>query len=213
MTRHIDRIRLQNLGRLIAEEGSLSALARRAGVSVANLSHVRAGTPYPSGTPRRMGDRLAAKLERAMDKPPGWMNEPRPRDTAPLPPGSGCPVLSWVQAGSWTEMRELPADAARLHCPVPCGPNSFVLKVAGESMAPRFPHGDYIFVDPDRPAENGGFVVVRRPGGGDATFKQLLEEDGRRFLKAANPNWPEPIVEVEPGASVCGVVVFQGRPA
>ena len=212
MTRHIDRNRLENLGRLIAEAGSLSALARRAAVSPANLSHVRAGTLYASGTPRRMGDRLAAKLERAMGKPPGWMNDAHPRDVLPLTPGGGFPVISWVQAGTWTEARELPAGTARLHCPVPCGPDTFVLKVSGDSMAPRFPDGDYIFVDPDRPAETGGFVVVRRPEGGDATFKQLIEEDGRRFLKAANPDWPERIVEVAPGAAVCGVVFFQARP-
>ena len=213
MTGHIDRIRLENLGRLIAQAGSLSALARRAGVSLANLSHVRAGTPYPSGTPRRMGDRLAAKLERAMDKPPGWMNEPALLNALPLPAAGGFPVISWVQAGTWTEARDLPAGTARLHSPVPCGPDTFVLKVAGDSMAPRFPDGDYIFVDPDLPAESGGFVVVRLPEGGDATFKQLVEEDGRRFLKAANPDWPERIVEAEPGAAVCGVVFFQARPA
>ena len=211
MTRHIDRIRLQNLRRLIAEAGSLSALARRAGVSRAYLARVRAGTPYPSGNPRRMGDRVAAKLERAMDRPVGWMDGPPRRARTPLPPGEGFPVVSWVQAGNWTEAREFPADAARLHCPLPCGPDTFVLRVAGQSMAPRFPEGDYIFVDPDVPAENGRFVVVRRDDG--ATFKQLVEEDGRRFLRAANPDWPEPIVEVDAHASICGVVVFQGRPA
>ena len=212
MTRHIDRIRLENLGRLIAEAGSATALARRAGVSGANLSHVRAGTPYPSGTPRRMGDRLAAKLERAMGKPPGWMNEARSTNDAPLR-GGGHPLLSWVQAGGWTEAREPPAVAERLHCPLPCGPDTFVLQVAGESMAPRFPDGEFIFVDPDVPPESGSFVVVRRTNDGAATFKQLVVEDGRRYLKAANPNWPEPIVEAEPDAAVCGVVVFQGRPA
>lgn len=212
MTTYIDRIRLENLGRLIAEAGSATALARRAGVSGANLSHVRAGTPYPSGTPRRMGDRLAAKLERAMGKPPGWMNEPQSSNDGPLR-GDGHPLISWVQAGNWTEARELPAVAARLHCPLPCGPDTFVLQVAGESMAPRFPDGEFIFVDPDAPAGNGSFVVARRTKDGAATFKQLVVEDGRRYLKAANPNWPEPIVEAEPDAAVCGVVVFQGRPA
>ncbi|MCY3814366.1 MAG: LexA family transcriptional regulator [Gammaproteobacteria bacterium] len=213
MTRHIDRFRLKNLRRLIAEAGSASELARRANVSGSYLSHVLAGRPYPSGNPRRMGDRLAAKLERAMDKPPGWMNEEQPAELGPFPPGTGHPVLSWVQAGAWTEEREPPASAERLHCPLPCGPGTFVLQVAGESMAPRFPDGDYIFVDPDAPAGNGSFVVVRRPDDGAATFKQLVVEDGRRFLKAANPNWPDPIVEAEPDAAVCGVVVFQGRPA
>jgi len=211
MTRQIDRTRLQNLRRLIAEAGSLSALARRAGVSRAYLARVRAGTPYPSGNPRRMGDRVAAKLEQAMGRPVGWMDGPTRHTPAPLPPGEGFPVISWVQAGKWTEAREFPAGAERLHCPLPCGPDTFVLRVAGQSMAPRFPDGDYIFVDPDVPAANGRFVVVQRDDG--ATFKQLVEEDGRRYLKAANPDWPEPIVEVEPGAAVCGVVVFHGRPA
>ena len=88
-----------------------------------------------------------------------------------------------------------------------------MLKVAGESMAPRFLDGEYIFVDPDEPAGSGSFVVVRRANDGAATFKQLLVEDGRRYLKAANPDWPEPIVEAAADAAVCGVVVFQGRPA
>lgn len=212
MTEEIDRIRLKNLSRLIAEAGSATELARRAGVSGSNLSHVRARTPYASGSPRRMGDRLAAKLERAMGKPPGWMNEEPAYETGPFPPGTGRPILSWVRAGTWTEARELPASAERLHCPLPCGPGTFVLKVTGESMAPRFSDGDYIFVDPDVPAENGSYVVVRRPNDGAATFKQLIVEDGRRFLKAVNPNWPEPIVEAAPDAAVCGVVIFQGRP-
>ena len=212
MTRDIDRIRLKNLGRLVAEAGSLSELARRAGVSGSNLSHVRAGTPYATGTPRRMGDSLAAKLERAMGKPPGWMNEAQSDEVGPFPPGTGHPVLSWVQAGTWTEARELPASAERLHCPQPCGAGTFVLKVAGESMAPRFPDGEYIFVDPDLPAEHGSYVVVRRADDGAATFKQLVVERGRRFLKAANPLWSEPIVEAEADTAVCGVVFFQARP-
>ncbi len=213
MTEEIDRFRIANLRRLIAEAGSASELARRAGVSGPYLSHILAGRPYASGRPRRMGDRLASKLERALGKPPGWMNEPQPYATGPFPPGAGHPVISWVQAGTWTEERELPASAERLQCPLPCGPDTFVLRVAGESMAPRFPDGEYIFVDPDVPAENGSFVVVRRANDGAATFKQLVVEDGRRYLKAANPNWPEPIVEIEAGAAVCGVVVFRGHPA
>ena len=212
MPNPLDRVRLDNLRRLIAEAGSAAALARRAGVSGPYLSAVRAGTPYPSGRARRMGDRLAAKLERAMGRPLGWMDEPQGLGD-PLPAGGGFPVISAVQAGTWTEARELPSDAERLHCPLPCGPDTFVLRVSGASMAPRFPDGEYIFVDPDVAAANGSFVVVRRAPGGAATFKQLVEEDGRRYLRALNPDWPEPIVEAGADAAVCGVVVFQGRPA
>ena len=216
MTRDIDRIRLANLRWLITEAGSASELARRAGVSISYLSHIRAGRPYPSGNPRRMGDRLAAKLERAMGKPVAWMDRSHgpalPPDARPVGGEPGYPLISWVQAGGWTESPEPAPAEARLPCPVPCGPDTFVLRVSGESMAPRFEDGDFIFVDPEPPPAHGSYVVVRRGDGtGAATFKQLVEEDGRRYLKAVNPDWPEPIVEADAQAIISGTVVFKGR--
>lgn len=216
MPRDIDRIRLENLRRLTAEAGSASELARRADVSVSYLSHIRVGRPYPSGNPRRMGDRLAARLERAMGKPHAWMDRPHaPADASAeaRPAGTGFPLISWVQAGAWTAAPAHPSAEARLPCPVDCGPDTFVLRVSGESMAPRFEDGEFIFVDPDPPPEHGSYVVVRRgDGNGAATFKQLIEEDGRRYLKALNPDWPDRIVEADEHAVVCGTVVFKGCP-
>lgn len=222
MPRNLDRVRLANLRLLIAEAGSAEALARTTGTSGAYLSQIRSGTPYRSGRSRRMGDNLAAKLERATGKPLGWMDEPHPAGPAPddadgagaspaWSSGGGCPLISWVAAGDWTEAPELPEAEAHLNCPVRCGPDTFVLRVRGESMEPEFREGDLIFVDPSLEPRNGSYVVVRRgDGSGDATFKQLIEEDGRRYLKAANPNWPRPIVEADADATVCGVVVFRG---
>ena len=213
MTRQIDRNRLDNLARLIAEAGSAEALARRSGSSSPYLSQIRGGTPYPSGRRRRLGDQLAEKLERAMKKPEGWMDEAHDHDEAApgasWTAGGGCPLISWVQAGAWTGAPEFPDAEARLHCPARCGPETFVLRVRGESMAPRFDDGDLIYVDPGVEARSGSFVVVR-DGAGEATFKQLVEEDGRRYLRAANPDWPNPIVEARPDAALCGVVVFRG---
>ena len=214
MGRQIDRIRLDNLEHLIAEAGSADALAQCSGSSGPYLSQIRGGTPYPSGRRRRVGDVLATKLERAMDKPEGWMDEPHggvAADDAGWSAGGACPLISWVQAGAWTEAPEFAGAEALLHCPVRCGPDTFVLRVSGESMAPRFQDGELIFVDPERTPRSGSYVVVRRGDGtGAATFKQLVEEDGRRYLKAVNPDWPERIVEADPDAAVCGVVVFKG---
>ena len=211
MTRQIDRNRLVNLRRLIAEAGSAEALARRSGASSPYLSQIRSGTPYPSGARRRVGDHLAAKLERAMDKPEGWMDQDHDGGApgAPWTAGGGCPLISWVQAGAWTGAPEFPDAEARLHCPARCGPDTFVLRVRGESMAPRFDDGDLIYVDPGVEARSGAYVVMR-DGAGEATFKQLVEEDGRRYLRAANPDWPSRIVEARPDAALCGVVVFCG---
>ena len=222
MQRNLDRIRLANLRLLIGEAGSADALARTTGTSGAYLSQIRSGTPYKSGRSRRMGDNLAAKLERATGKPLGWMDEPHAAgpglgaadptgDLSPWSSGGLCPLISWVQAGAWTEAPAFPDAEARINCPVRCGPDTFALRVRGESMEPQFREGDLIFVDPAVPPGNRRYVVVRRgDGSGAATFKQLIEEDGRRYLKAANPHWPRPIVEADADAAVCGVVVFRG---
>ena len=63
--------------------------------------------------PRGVGDELAAKLEQAMGKPNGWMDEShqefmeeRARYNAEPGPElrSLHPLISWVQAGGWTEI-------------------------------------------------------------------------------------------------------------
>ena len=214
MTRQLDRIRRRNLQRLIAEAGSAEALARRAETSSAYVSQIRSGTEYAKGKVRRVGDRLAAKLEKAMDKPVGWMDAPPPpdphADIVPWHSGRDCPLISWAEAGAWRDAPGFTQPEARLHCPIHCGPNTFALRIPGQSMEPRFQIGDYIFVDPDAVECNGGFVVVRRPNAGVATFRQLIQEDDRRYLKALNPEWPGRIVQAEDDAAVCGVVVFQG---
>ncbi len=215
MKREIDRNRLENLRRLLAEAGSAHALGLRTGTSGAYLSQIRSGTPYASGQPRRMGNNLAAKIERALGKPPGWMDEPHPEhpagpDDAMHSPFTGCPLISWTEADAWTQASRFPDAEVRLHCPVPCAPGTFVLRVRGSSMEPRFQVGDLIFVDPCTSAHSGHYVVARAGAGAGVTFKQLVEEDGRRYLMAANPDWPQRIVELTSGAVVYGVVIFKG---
>ena len=215
MLREIDRIRLANLGRLIAEAGSAEALARRTGASGPYISQIRSGLPYKTGRRRRVGDRLAATLERGMDKPHGWMDTPAPAGEdagiAAWSTGSGCPVISWEQAGTWIDAPGFPLAEAHMPCPVRAGAGTFVVRVHGESMEPRFHQGDFVFVDPDRAPASGSFVVVRRPGTATATFKQFVEEDDRRYLKALNPEWPDRIAPMDGDATLCGVAVFQGR--
>ncbi len=115
------------------------------------------------------------------------------------------PVISWVAAGGW----EYAAD------PHPPGhadewvdsswarsPNSFALVTHGDSMAPEFCEGDIIVVDPDVPPHNGSFVIAKN--GAEATFKQLIVDGDRRYLKPLNPRYP--IIDGV-GFRVVGVVV------
>jgi SOS-response transcriptional repressor LexA len=102
-------------------------------------------------------------------------------------------------------------------CPVRHGPRSFALRIRGISMfnpgsKPSFEEGDIGFFDPDvTPQPNTRLmqscVVVRLEDKHDSTFKQLIEEGGRRYLKALNPPWPEPIIEVNADATICGVAI------
>ena len=94
------------------------------------------------------------------------------------------PLISWVQAGHWSEIIDNfhPGDAEEwLPCPVNCGPHTYVLRVQGISMEPRFREGELIFVDPDAHPDNGKFVVVRLEVTKKATFKQLVIEDSKRY--------------------------------
>jgi len=124
------------------------------------------------------------------------------------------PLISWIQAGNWTNLVDNlgPGDAEEwLPCPVLIGPHGFALTVRGVSMEPTFREGDIIFVDPDKPADNGSLVVVRLTDQDEGTFKKLIIEGDRKYLHALNPNWPDQYLPLPASAVVSGVVVFHGR--
>lgn len=125
------------------------------------------------------------------------------------------PLISWVQAGAWHEVVDLYAvgDAEKwILCPVPHSETTFALTVVGQSMHNpgerlSFDDGDIIHVDPEVPAENNSLVVVRVNSDNEATFKQLIIEAGRYYLKALNPNWPDRIFKMPEDSVICGVVI------
>ena len=76
------------------------------------------------------------------------------------------------------------------------GPETFIMRVAEDAMAPRVRAGDYIWVDPDEPAVDGRFVAVRDPArGGETDVRLLVERDGRRILRALDERCPERTVD------------------
>ena len=120
------------------------------------------------------------------------------------------PLISWVQAGSWSELIDdfQPEDTDQYYpCPEKTSSLSFALKVVGESMLPDYVDGEIIYVDPEVEARNGSYVVVRQNNDSEVTFKKLIIEGSEKMLKAVNPDWPNPIINMLPDAKVCGVVV------
>lgn len=122
------------------------------------------------------------------------------------------PLISWVQAGAWSAIFEIDVlEAESFPCPVKCSSQTFVLSVQGISMEPVFREGDLIFVDPLAESHHGSYIVARLEDQNEATFKQLIIEQGKKYLKPANPNWPEQIIPITSDCSIVGTVVFAGK--
>lgn len=115
------------------------------------------------------------------------------------------PLISWVAAGAWSEAIDLyeVGDAeVWMPCPDPIGPRGFALRVEGDSMtspypgSESYPHGTFIYVDPDVAHKSGDPVIAKLPSSNSATFKIFIEDAGQCYLKPLNPQHPMiPITE------------------
>lgn len=129
------------------------------------------------------------------------------------------PLISWIKAGEWCEAIDLfeTGDAEDwLPCPSSHSPNTYALRVKGDSMtAPypgmrSYPEGVIIFVDPDKAITNGCRVIAKLPNSNEATFKEYREDGGKRYLKPLNPQYQ--IYEITGETMLCGVVIGKYEP-
>jgi SOS-response transcriptional repressor LexA len=208
-------VRRANMLLLVKEIGSLKALGDKTDTPPAYLSQIK-----NRANQRGMGDEIARRIERKLGKPSGWMDNLQPAAGATTRPRGKVPLISWVQAGDWCDAADpYVINDAEDWVPVfaNCGPRAFALRVRGESMfnpvgRPSYEEGDIIIVDPDVEPRNRDRIIVRQEHDKTATFKQLVIEGDRRFLKALNPAWPEPFIEIKGDATICGVVVAKWVP-
>ena len=122
------------------------------------------------------------------------------------------PIISWSQAINWSDDQQAGlSDKDWFPCPVDCSDQTFVLRVRGISMAPRFAEGDLIFVDPAINPVNGKYVIVRLGDEKEASFKMIIIEGAQKYLKADNPDWPAPILPIDSNCQIIGTIVFAGR--
>ncbi len=122
------------------------------------------------------------------------------------------PEISWVQAGVACEAMDLfnVGDFEAIHpSDAWAGPNGFWLKVRGPSMTSTngisFSEGMIILVAPGSDVESGQYVVAKLIDTNEATFKQLIRDSGKAYLKPLNPAFPT--VEVDDTWTVVGRVV------
>ncbi|MHD0351692.1 LexA family protein [Escherichia coli] len=122
------------------------------------------------------------------------------------------PVISWVQAGQFTECRaaEVFSEVDKwVDTSLKIGDNSFALEVKGDSMTnpnglPTIPEGATVIVDPDAESRHGKIVIARLDGTNEATVKKLVIDGPQKFLVPLNPRYPN--IPINGNCLIIGVV-------
>ncbi|QJP30017.1 LexA family protein [Acinetobacter baumannii] len=125
------------------------------------------------------------------------------------------PVLDYVQAGNWTNVRSIQPHEIELWLPAPpeAGRNSFYMIVQGTSNTPHFKDGDLICIDPDIPLEyvqTGEMIVAMCDD--QATFKALVRENKNMYLQALNGNFHPNIIHLKENCIYKGKYVGKFEP-
>ena len=105
------------------------------------------------------------------------------------------PLIDWADVANFTEELSVLEgfNGSFVPCAVPHSSQSYALTVKGESMtAPTgrsYPSGRVIICDPllADDVETGQRVIARLHNSNSITFKELVNEDGRRWLRSLNP--------------------------
>ncbi|AWK13299.1 LexA family transcriptional regulator [Candidatus Fukatsuia symbiotica] len=213
-----DKIRQDNARKLRDSTGGNKSFSMLLDREATQISRIIGKNPT-----KKIGDDLARHIEKCFSLPVGWLDkEHLATDTATFQDISTInfeirmiPIISWVQAGAWTEINHTEVDLSlteKYSCPIPCGKMTYILRVIGDSMIDEYKPGDMIFVDPEVAPVHGDDVVALCIDSSEATFKRLVEDSGKKYLKALNKNWPEQYIKINGNCSIIGTVIFSGKP-
>jgi SOS-response transcriptional repressor LexA len=212
---HVKDIRRRNLRVLARAVGGVTQLANRLEKSQSQVSHLIGSNPV-----KNIGDKFAAEVERAFDKPLGWLDHEhsvieeegaRYIVENEQPFFAKVPLVSWQNINEWLLKPNLASTKTHPQyyiVNVKVSHHTFALRVDGDSMeAPHgvsFPNNSIIIVDPETPAYNGAYVLAKQMPSSQMVFKQLVLDGSRRYLKPLNPRYP--IIEISPQTHICGIV-------
>lgn len=193
-----------------------AVLAKMVGVNRVTVTGWESGDFEPGGS------NLQA-LAAALKCNPQWvisgLGDPESEDVTSKPTEvfgvKKIPVLSWVQAGEWTDNgASITEDdiSEWIYTTANLCDEGFALKVRGDSMtnptgAPSIPEGSLVVVDPDygSPYEvNGKIVVAQLLGSTEATLKKFVIDGPLKYLVPLNPNYRA--LEVNGNCKIVGVV-------
>lgn len=162
---------------------------------------------------KSFGFKIARSIEEKLKLPRGYLDEPHELEKVPLRYGKKIPIISFVQAGNWTDTGDDSFDEwIDVSEDMPDG--SYGLKIRGKSMEPAFYQGEIVVVNPTLSANPGDFVVARvaNSPGNEATLKQYavtgIDRNGVETfeLRPLNPLFPT-FSSKEHDIDLLGVVV------
>ena len=219
----IHTIRRENTIRLFSEKGlSREDFAAKIKIAYSQLGHYIGKNPT-----KNIGDAIAKRIEDAFGLPSHYLDQDfdllittfdgNVNFNEKIEIIKEVPVISWVQAGNWTQV--MSTNLAETIDSIPyipdVGPNGYGLIVEGESMSPWFLPGDRIYVNPDlaEAASNDDLVIAMCNYATEATFKKLVIEMGQKYLIPLNKEWPGPkSITLDSSCEIKGMVVGLYRP-
>ncbi|MEQ5184091.1 S24 family peptidase [Providencia alcalifaciens] len=204
-----DRIRERRKKLKLTQE----ALAKIAGVNRVTVTGWEKDDYQPNGANLQ-------SLAEALKCNPAWLVEGTGSCDSPYMKGASVrvrelPVLSWVQAGSWTDT-ESGICASDIHeyitTTLSLSSDAFALRVNGSSMTTivndsSIPDGSIVIVEPDITrfsSINGKIVVAYIHGGTEATLKKFVEDWPNRYLVPLNPQYRT--IDFDDNCRIVGVV-------
>lgn len=185
-----DKVRRDNLQKLVAKYGSQKALAIAVSRSPAQIGNLLRGViPF--------GDTLKDHLEESLGLEQGYLDRKIRKDynAKPLKPEDKktqrIPLLSSVQAGVPTDHGDLCFDDF-IEVPGQISKGCYALRVSGDSMSPLIDDGDIVVVDPDRWPKPGDCIVAR------STLENLNEATVKRYYPVGFDSTGREVFEARP---------------
>lgn len=139
---------------------------------------------------------------------------------APRQPNILVPIVNRAEASDWAGLGELTSSESAegfLHTDLPVSGSALAVVIDGRSMEPDFQPGDKVIIDPMVPPRPGDFVMAKRDGDQEATFRKYRlksrdETGGDAIdLLPLNPDWPSLTIDRDNPGRIVGTMVEHRR--
>lgn len=205
---NVKSTRRENLRLLAQAVGGITSLANRLNKSQGQISHLIGLNPT-----KNIGDKLAAEIEQAFNKPPGWLDwqqqnlsvELDRQEIRYIPVLAGTDIIEWLQPTNALKYR---SNLQQLAVAAHFSSSAFAFKMPNDTMeAPlgvSFPKGATLIVEPECVMKDLSFVLVSLDHSRDLIVRQITHDGPQRLLKAINPRYP--LIPLRDPYTIYGIV-------